>query len=210
VSRTFNPGPDNATWLSGFEIDQERLLDYLFEIGDGKIAIEHAASSGGRGLGLVAGTVARVALDVVTGGISALPSVISAVAAPAVGPIASKVIEKIGDSLAHDANDAITGKVKEKLEKDGDHENVEDEAAPPSALGVKVLTVDDRAAITRWVAETLDVAEALQPDSIRVKSYQVPARAVDDVSTDDFLNSFYVDDLVRVADAVTVGNPAGR
>ncbi len=209
VSRTFTPGLDSDAWLSGFEVDQERLLDYLFEIGDGKIPIEYggAGSAGGRGLGLVAGTAARVALDVVTGGISALPSVISAVAAPAVGPIASKVIEKIGDSLAHDANDAITGTVKEKLTKGTHHEKVDGgrTASPPSALGEKVLTVDDLAAITRWVAETLGVAEALRPDSIRVKRYQVPLRAVDDVSTDDFLNSFYADDLALVADAVAEG-----
>lgn len=207
VSRTFAPGPGSDAWLSGFEIDQEHLLGYLFEIGDGKLPIEHgdAGSPGGRGLGLVAGTAARVALDVVTGGISALPAVISAVAAPAVGPIASKVIEKVGDSLAHDANDAISGKVKEKLKK----EDKDKDDDPPSALGEKVLTVDDLAAITRWVAETLGVAEALQPDSIRVKRYQVPSRAADDVSTDEFLNSFYVDDLARVADAVVAGRSSG-
>jgi hypothetical protein len=202
VSRTFTPGPDDAEWLSGFELDQQRLLDYLFEIGDGKIAIDN--TGGGRGLGLVAGTAARVALDVVTGGISALPGVISAVAAPAVGPIAAKVIEKVGDALAHDATDSISGKVKEKLKKDPDGE-----ALAPAALGTKVLTVDDLAAITRWVAETLGVADALQPDKIRVKRYQVPTRAVDDVSTDDFLNSFYVDDLARVGEALANGKSSG-
>src|SRR5262249_12962053 len=75
VSRTLAPGPDSDTWLSGFALDQLRLLGYLFEIGDGRIPIEHAAggtSGDGRALGLVAGTAARVALDVVTGGISAL------------------------------------------------------------------------------------------------------------------------------------------
>jgi hypothetical protein len=209
VGRTLTPGPGSDAWLSGFAVDQERLLDYLFEIGDGKIPIDHAGvrSPGGHGLGLVAGTAARVALDVVTGGISALPAVISAVAAPAVGSIASKVIEKVGDSLVHDANDVITGKVKEKLKKETDDATVNDAgtANAPSALGEKVLTVDDLAAITRWVAETLGVAEALQPDSIRVKRYQVPSRAVEDVSTDDFLNSFYADDLERVAEAVATG-----
>ncbi|HEY4455330.1 MAG TPA: AAA domain-containing protein [Pseudonocardiaceae bacterium] len=199
VGRTLEPGPDSPLWLNGFEIDQAQFVEYLFEIGDGKVPIEHAGSSGG-GLGLIAGTAARVALDVVTGGISAVPAVISAVAAPAVGPIASKVIEKIGDSLAHDATDAISGKVKEKLKKDA--EPVDDDEIPPPALGVKVLTVDDLAAITRWVAEKLGVGDALQPDNIRVKSYQVPERAVDEVSTDDFLNSFYVDDLARVAESI--------
>jgi hypothetical protein len=214
VSRTLAPGPDSDTWLSGFALDQLRLLGYLFEIGDGRIPIEPAAggkSGDGRALGLVAGTAARVALDVVTGGISALPAVISALAAPAVGSIAATVIEKVGEALADDVNESIKAKVDgDQSDDDGDDDNTEDDAEnPPSRLGVKVLTVDDLAAITRWVAETLGVAEALQPDTIRVKSYQIPLRSADDVSTDDFLNSFYADDLERVADEVAGGNSSG-
>lgn len=210
VSRTLAPGPDSPVWLSGFDGAQEQLLAGLFGIGDGVIPIENGpilGSSGGRGLGLVAGTAARVALDVVTGGISALPSLIGMVAAPAVGPIAAKVIEKIGDALADDVKDTIKTKTESNDgNTDGDPGADDDETAnPPPAVGEKVLTVDDLAAITRWVAESLGVAEALQPDAIRVKSYQIPQAAAEEVSTDDFLNSFYADDLEQVADAAATG-----
>ena len=221
VSRTLMPGPESDAWLDGFEEDQERLLAYLFEIGDGRIRVDTdpvGESRGGRRLGLIAGTAARVALDVAAGGIASLPSVLSLVAAPTAGPIAAKVIEKVGDSLAKDATDTISAAVKAKkgddkdraADSDGDrsgsYEDSEASASPPSALGAKVLTVDDLVAITRWVAETLGVAEALKPNAIRVKSYQVSLRSADDVSTDEFLNSFYADDLERVADAVEAGD----
>jgi hypothetical protein len=221
VSRTLMPGPESDTWLDGFEEDQKRLLAYLFEIGDGRIRIDTdpvGVPRNGGGSGLIAGTAARVALDVVTGGIASLPSVISLVAAPAVGPIAAKVIEKVGDSLAKDATDTIStvAKAEKGDDKDravgsdgdlsGTDEDSEVSASPPSALGVKVLTVDDLAAIIRWVAENLGVAEALEPNAIRVKSYQVSLRSADEVSTDEFLNSFYADDLERVADAVEAGD----
>jgi AAA domain len=221
VSRTLMPGPESDAWLDGFEEDQRRLLAYLFEIGDGRIRIDTNSAGGprsGRGLGLIAGTAARVALDVATGGIASLPSVISLAAAPTVGPIAAKVIEKLGDSLAQDATNTIDTVVKAKKDDDktrasdsegdrsGRDEDSEASASPPYALGTKVLTVDDLAAITRWVAETLGVAGALKPDAIRVKSYQVSLSSADDVSTDEFLNSFYADDLERVANAVEAGD----
>src|SRR5215468_3789183 len=221
VSRTLMPGPESDAWLDGVEEDQKRLLAYLFEIGDGRIRIDTdpvGGSHGGRGLGLIAGTAARVALDVATGSIASLPSVISLIAAPTVGPAAAKVIEKVGDSLAKDASDTINTAIKAKKGEDkdraadfdgdrpGSDEDSEASASPPSALGTKVLTVDDLAAITRWVAESLDVAEALEPNAIRIKSYQVSLRSADDVSTDELLNSFYADDLERVADAVEAGD----
>jgi AAA domain len=217
VSRTLMPGPDSDAWLDGFGEDQKRILAYLFEIGDGRIRIEPdpaGGSRGGRGPGLIAGTAARVALDVATGGIASLPSVISLVTEPTVGPIAAEVIEKVGDSLAKDATDTIGTAAKARkgdekgrpadsdADRSGSDEVSEASACPLTALGTKVLTVDDLAAITRWVAETLGVAEALEPNAIRVKSYRVSTRSADDVSTDEFLNSFYADDLERVADAV--------
>ena len=214
------PGPESDAWLDGFAEDQERLLSCLFGIGDGRIRIDtdpERGSRGGRGTGLIAGTAARVVLDVATGGIASLPSVVSVIAAPVVGPIGAKIIEQVGDSLSKDATDAINTAVKYKksgefrdLGTDGGRpgNDVDSEASAPvpSALGTKILTVDDLAAITRWVAEVLGVTEALKPDMIRVKSYQVSLRSADDASTDEFLNSFYADDLERVADALEVGD----
>lgn len=55
------------------------------------------------------------------------------------------------------------------------------------------------------MAEQLGVAEVLRPNAIRVKSYLVSAKHADDSSGDVFLNSFYADDLERVANALEAG-----
>ncbi|NKY87624.1 DEAD/DEAH box helicase [Nocardia veterana] len=214
VSRTITPGPGSDRWLDGFDDDQKRLLEYIFQIGDGKVTVEAgsaATARRGKGLGLVAGTAARVALDVATGGISALPAVAGLALTPVIGAIGSKVVEKVGDSLAKDATETISKAVKEKISRQEDDDSTSVQAAsgdseekPPSELSAKVLGVTDLAAITRWVAETMGVEEALQPNSIRVKSRQVKVK--DSGSTDEFLNSFFAEDLQRVADAVTTGD----
>ncbi|MCW5253310.1 AAA domain-containing protein [Streptomyces sp. SHP 1-2] len=76
---------------------------------------------------------------------------------------------------------------------------------PPPEVGTKVLDVFDLAAITRWTAEQLGIAGALTPDAIRIKSYQVSARNADETGGDVFLNSFYADDLERIAGVVESG-----
>jgi hypothetical protein len=72
--------------------------------------------------------------------------VISLVAAPAVGPLAAKVIEKVGDSLAQDATGMIDAAVEggegggnERAadsdgDRSGDDEDCEAPASPPAAL----------------------------------------------------------------------------
>lgn len=202
VSRTLIPGPESDAWLEGFAEDQQRLLSYIFEIGDGRIPID-PGSHGGRGPGLIAGTAARLALDIATGGIASLPSVVSVLAAPTVGQLGAKVIEKVGDALAKDAADAIGSAVEGERCLGGEDQPP---GSPPLALGMKALTVNELAAMTRWIAETLGVAEALKPDAIRVKSYLISVRAAEDTSTTELLNSFYADDLERVADAAQAGD----
>jgi AAA domain len=53
-------------------------------------------------------------------------------------------------------------------------------------------------------AEQLGVVELLAPDGLRVNSETVGRKRAGDVQV-DFLNSFYVDDLARVAAAIAVG-----
>jgi hypothetical protein len=88
--------------------------------------------------------------------------------------------------------------------EEGEQHEAEPEGPPPE-VGTKVLDVFDLAAITRWVTEQLGVAEALTPDAIRIKSYQVAARHADEAGGDVFLNSFYADDLERVAGVLETG-----
>ncbi|ONM46228.1 hypothetical protein [Nocardia donostiensis] len=81
MSSTLSPGPGS----DGLAEDEKRLLAYLLGIGGGQISIETTPFEGSRAnrsLSLIAGTAARVALDVGTGGIVSLPSPASAAAAP--------------------------------------------------------------------------------------------------------------------------------
>jgi hypothetical protein len=148
------------------------------------------------------------------GGIASVPPVISSAAALAAGPAAAKAAAGVGGAVADDAagmtGTAVQGGGDSAVGSGGDHRGSDEDGAALApalpAVGTKVLEVDDLAAITRWVAETLGVAEALKPDAIRVKSYLIPLRAAGDASADEFLNSFYADDLERVAGAVGAGN----
>jgi hypothetical protein len=98
-----------------------------------------------------------------------------------------------GSSAADGNNDAML---------DGDQEDGSD---PPLLVGTKPLGITDLAALTRWLANELGVAEALVPDAVRVKSHQIPASRSDDSEGVEFLNSFIAADLTRVADALAAG-----
>ncbi|WP_327147370.1 DEAD/DEAH box helicase [Nocardia sp. NBC_01329] len=217
VSRTLAPGPGSDSWLDGFDEDQKRLMAVCFEFGDGRIPIDNSPAGGsaaGRGLGQIAGMAARVALDIATGGISSLPALLSAALEPAIGALGTTVVENIGDNLAARANESVTAAVEQRRADspeseggvDSDQSEVDGDSPQSRALCTKVLAVPDLVALTRLVAESLDVAEVLRPDSIRIKSIQIPLKSAEEMSSDDFLNSFHADDLDRVADALSIGD----
>ncbi|MEG8182958.1 DEAD/DEAH box helicase [Nocardia terpenica] len=206
VGRTLSPGPDDTKWLDGFDAAQDIVRKVALGIGTGKVPVASSdrAERRGRALGLIAGAGARVAIDLATGGLTAIPAVLGVVASPALGQAGAKAVEKVGDAFAKDAAEATKSAIERRRDgKSGDASGPGDTGTPAAAPG-KILDVDDLVAITRWLAEELGVAEALQPNSIRVKCVEVKPN--EPPSTNEILNSFYVDDLKLVADAAESGD----
>lgn len=183
VGRTVSPGPASDEWLLGFDDDRNEICAMAFGIGDGRVPLAAVEAGSSPAIGRIAGTAVRIAVDVATGG---LASVAAGALAPLVEPAIARVSEQVAD------------RVRERVADTAAAETEAPQSVPPT-LGAKALTKDDLGALTRWVAEQLGVAEVLAPDIVRIKSYQVLERCADDAGSDEFLNSFYADDLERVA-----------
>ncbi|MET8429718.1 AAA domain-containing protein [Nocardia sp. NPDC004860] len=195
IGRTVDPGPNDDQWLTGFEATQREILGVAFGIGDGRVPIISGGAASSV-LGPVAGMLSRVAVESIAGGIA---TVIGGSGVPLVGAVAAQVVTRVGEEIAGRVGDVVSDAV-------GGGDDAESEVDQPPLLGAKALTLEDLAALTRWVAERLGVAEALQPNVIRIKSRQVHANHADDAGADEFLNSFYVEDLERVTTAVSEGD----
>lgn len=192
------------------------------------------SGDGGAGstLGPIGGVTARLVLTAATGAVDGLATVAGAGLGPIAGPVVTKVVSQVGDELAK----AAVGKVVSSLSKGSSsgtpsprkpgsgEEHTEDRPSthpaqpgggddgppePPRAIGTKALDVYDLAAITRWVAEELGVADVLHPDQIRIKSYQVSAKNAEDAQSDEILNSFYADDLDLIGEEILRGRMGG-
>ncbi|MGW5099419.1 AAA domain-containing protein [Streptomyces sp. NPDC004100] len=219
IGQTLTPGPHSDQWLTGFDEQSANLLQRLLDLGDGKVEVERRPSAGAAsarsGLGPVAGLMSRLVVSAAKGGLGAAAGAVGAGLGPVAGPMAAKVIEQVGgdliDSAAARFTQVTSGDGAPSGEDPGDGEAEEanrreaEPEGPPPEVGTKVLDMYDLAAVTRWVAEQLGVAEALTPDAIRIKSYQVAVRHADEAGGDVFLNSFYADDLERVAGVLESG-----
>ncbi|HEX4167058.1 MAG TPA: ATP-binding protein [Bryobacteraceae bacterium] len=58
------------------------------------------------------------------------------------------------------------------------------------------------------IAQSLGVAASLRPQGFRLAGHQIPEKYALEADSDDFLNSFFLRDLERVADAVTHSRPS--
>lgn len=237
VGRTISPGPSSAQWLAGFKTESTALLETLLALGDNKVLVDRAparaaGADGGAGseLGPIAGVTARLVLSAATGAIDGLATTVGAGLGPIAGPVVAKVVNQVGDDLAKAAVDKVVSGLskvsssKPSTSKDsGAGRNAADQpnsdgsepaadsrpVEPPRAIGTKVLDVYDLAAVTRWVAEELGVADALRPDQIRIKSYQVSAKNAEEAQSDEILNSFYADDLDLIGEEILKGRIGG-
>lgn len=235
VSRTLSPGPSSDRWLAGFEAESAELLATLLALGDNKVLVDREpalrsdADAGDTGpkLGPIAGVTARLVLSAATGAIDGLAATVGAGLGPIAGPMVTKVVNQVGDDLATAAVNKVVSSLSKpsangtasslqpgsaEPEDAGQSEAVGQSrpAEPPRAIGVKVLDVYDLAAVTRWVAEELGVADALRPDQIWIKSYQVSAKNAEDArGGEEILNSFYADDLDLISEEIVEGRIGG-
>ncbi|NKY33067.1 hypothetical protein HGA13_08290 [Nocardia speluncae] len=214
VGRTIGtPGPDADNWLDGFEEEEKRILNVLFDIGDGRVRIDSSGSvesRGSRAARLIAGLGARVAIDAATGGITAIPGLIGSAVESHLGKNAATIAESMAGSVAGDAVGSLEAR-RDRIgqnpeERDGSSTSEDTGASTQEALGRKSLELVDLVALTRWVSEQLGVDETLEPDDIWIKPYPVSLRHADEVSGDELINSFYAEDLNRVAGELLSGN----
>ncbi|WP_126640883.1 DEAD/DEAH box helicase [Embleya hyalina] len=208
VGQTLDPGPQHGQWLAGFDEYGTQLLQRLLDLGDGKIDVDPRPVAGSpsapSALGPVAGLMSRLVVGAAKAGLGAAAGAVGGGPGPVAGALAAQVIEQVGG----ESIDAAASRFGDGTDGDGaasDGDTREESEGPPAEVGTKVLDVYDLAAVTRWVAEQLGVAAALRPDAIRIKSYQVSARHADEAGGDTFLNSFYADDLERVANVLGSG-----
>jgi hypothetical protein len=82
------------------------------------------------------------------------------------------------------------------------------EALPgePADLKLRPLRGQDLRRFAARLADRLGVTEALRPRGLRVRAYLVEAERADEQTVPSFLNSFYADDLARVAAALADGD----
>jgi hypothetical protein len=73
-------------------------------------------------------------------------------------------------------------------------------------LQLRPLRAEDMRLFSLRLGDRLGVAEALRPHGLRVRSYQVNADRAGEQTSPSFLNSFYADDLARVAAALAEGD----
>jgi len=230
VGRAVSPGPGDPEWLDGFEEASEQYLATLLELADGRLPAADLPVAGAAGLvgavghavlGAVTGVAANAVLGAVTGGIGAVATSAAGALGPVVGQTAgsavARAVRSVGDAAATAAvdtlRDSLTGSAPDEpapdatTAPDAGQDSEPDPEQPPGALATKVLTLGDLAALTRWIAGQLGVAQALKPDVVRVKSYTVQARQTEDAEeAPDFLNSFIVRDLDTVASALSKGD----
>ncbi|WP_329433060.1 AAA domain-containing protein [Streptomyces sp. NBC_01280] len=203
VSRTLIPGPQDKKWLEGFEDEERAHVETLVGVADGRIPV--AQSPGPESAGRpVAGLMSSLLKTAVKSGIGAAAGAAATGLGlgPIVGTVATKVGEEVGDALLN-----RTGLGEQSDNEAGSSTtDTADPPRPPAEIGTKRLDIHDLVAITRWVTRELGVGEALEPDAIRIKSQQVREDRADESGGEALMNSFFAEDLARVANAVAEGD----
>ncbi len=213
VSRTLDPGPQAKGWLDGFDDEADELIGMLLDVGDGRVPVLTSPTSGGGAdapaIAGLAVTLGRAAVKSAIGGLAGAGAAVVGLG-PIAGAVAAKVAEDVGGALLDRAG-SNRGE-RQGTNRQGassDDATVQNVAAPPADLGTKVLGVHDLVAVARWLTTRLGVGTTLEPNAIRIKSRQVGVSRADEAPGDAIMNSFFADDLERVANAVATGE-AGK
>lgn len=180
-----NPG---ALSLAGFDQDAQRYGDDLGIL---------AGSGPGAAIWLLAASMRAAVPDAVAEGVKAAVNV---VLAPVAGPLAAAGAALAAGTAGKMADAVLSGTPKRAPSVP--HEPAQQE---PARLNLNPLRGSDMHRFVAQLAARLTVDDILRPRRVRVRSYQVDAARAEDQTEHSFLNSFYADDLARVARAFTAG-----
>jgi hypothetical protein len=178
--------------LDGFQQDRLQYGEALSELAG-------AGSGAGAALRLLADSL-RAAVP------EATAETVKAVVAGALTPVAGPVVAIAGGTLAG----STAGKVVDAMVNGAPPQNAarEELARPePERLDLSPLRGEGLQRFVAQLANRLGVSEPLQPQRVRVRSYQVAStRAEGQTEPSAFLNSFFANDLDRVAAALEKGD----
>ena len=140
------------------------------------------------GFRMLAESIRTAVPDAIAGGVTAA---VSGFLATTGGPLAT-----VGGAMAG----SVAGSVV-KSAMGGD----DSEKKSTARLDQAALTAADVQRFSTELAAKLDVADVLRPANVRVRSYQIKAGRAEEEAEQSFLNSFFADDLARVAAALDEG-----
>jgi AAA domain len=166
---------------TGFDQDALRYADELARVRDAK-----------GGFRLLAESIRTAVPDAVASGVTAA---ISGALAAIGGPLAAA-----GGAMAGNIAGSVT---RSAIGGDGAEGSTKAEA--PVRLDLAPLTAKDLQRFSAELASKLGVADALRPANVRVRSYEISTEQVEEETEQSFLNSFFADDLARVAAALNRG-----
>lgn len=153
------------------------------------------------GVKLLAGAIRGAVSDGVAGAVSAA----AGAALTPLGPL--------GAGIAAATGNAAKTLAKRAMNQPGDVGQQPSGAQGPAnqdgseaQLDVAAITSTDLHQFTAWLAAQLGVQENLRPQNVRVWSRQVKRDREEDNGAQPFLNSFLVDDLALVTDALRTDN----
>jgi hypothetical protein len=180
--------------LDGFEADVMRYGESLGEL------VGAPAGAGVRLLassmrGALPDALAQGAKAAVTSALVGAPGPVAAMAAT----FAADVTERVTAPVLGDGTQPETGE-----QGDGGYNGTDGQGpAEPTRLDLNPLRGTDLQRFTAELAGRLGVQNDLEPRAVRVRSYLVSLKAeAADEDEQSFLNSFFGDDLQRVADAL--------
>ncbi|MFE9559353.1 AAA domain-containing protein [Streptomyces sp. NPDC006703] len=203
VSRTLIPGPQDKKWLEGFEDEERAHVETLLGVADGRIPVAQSPGPDSSGRP-VAGLMSSLLKTAVRSGLGAAAG--AAATGLGLGPIVGTVATKVGQEVGGGLLDRTGLDEQGGNGVGGGAPDTADHPGPPAEVGTKRLDIHDLVAMTRWVTQELGVSEALEPDAIRVKSQQVREDRADESGGEALMNSFFTEDLSRVANAVAEGD----
>lgn len=198
ISRLRSPGPGCSTWLDGFEDDESAFIEALNGLVPPKVGTRTAESRVGRA---IEDHVRAAAVEAAAAGAKEVGVVVRAVAGAVGGGIVGAVAGAFVERMLMPGAGTGDGR--------GASGNPDAGSAPVWPLRRRMTA----RALHWFVAElvrALDVESALRPAGVRVVCTQVEQRDDDEevvqTSEQTFLNSFIVNDLAKVEQAVRDGD----